>query len=83
VAEFQSTPTEGAFPEAAENLVARVVEGYLNNLLEEQMVQHLGAGRHERTDAREGYRRRVPEWNARATTVYARWSGYATRPAGP
>ena len=56
MAEFQSTSSQSAFPEAAENLVARVVENYLNNLLEEQMAQHLGASRHERTDEREGYR---------------------------
>ncbi|MHB1552215.1 MAG: transposase, partial [Vulcanimicrobiaceae bacterium] len=56
MAEFQSTSSQGVFPEAAENLVARVVENYLNNLLEEQMAQHLGASRHERTDEREGYR---------------------------
>lgn len=34
--------------------MARVVESYLNNLLEEQMAEHLGANRHERTDERTG-----------------------------
>jgi len=56
VAEFQSTLSEGAFPEVAENLVARVVESYLNNLLEEQMRDHLGADRYERTGEARGYR---------------------------
>jgi transposase-like protein len=56
VAEFQSTLSESAFPEVAENLVARVVESYLNNLLEEQMRDHLGADRYERTGEARGYR---------------------------
>ncbi|MDQ2681076.1 MAG: IS256 family transposase [Candidatus Eremiobacteraeota bacterium] len=54
MAPIESTSSESAFPEAAENLVARVVESYLNNLLEEQMAEHLGANRHERTDERTG-----------------------------
>ncbi|MHB8392384.1 MAG: IS256 family transposase [Acidobacteriaceae bacterium] len=56
MAEFQSTSSEHAFPEAAENLVARVLENYLNNLLEEQMRNHLGAERYERTGEPRGYR---------------------------
>ena len=56
MAEFQSTLSESAFPEVAENLVARVVESYLNNLLEEQMRDHLGADRYERTGEARGYR---------------------------
>jgi transposase-like protein len=32
------------------------VEAYLNQLLEEQMGDHLGADRHERTTERPGYR---------------------------
>jgi putative transposase len=56
VADTQFTSSQSAFPEAAENLVARVVEAYLNQLLEEQMADHLGADRHERTSERQGYR---------------------------
>lgn len=56
MADIQFSSSESAFPEAAENLVARVVETYLNQLLEEQMGDHLGADRHERTNERQGYR---------------------------
>lgn len=54
MAEIQFSSSQSTLPEAAENLVARLVEGYLNNLLDEQMTEHLGAGRHERTDDRVG-----------------------------
>ena len=54
MAQFESTLSDETFPEPAENLVARVVESYLNNLLEEQMAAHLGANRHERTEGRTG-----------------------------
>ena len=56
MAELHPTLSDGAFPEVAENLVARVVESYLNNLLEEQMRDHLGAERYERTGESRGYR---------------------------
>jgi len=56
VAEFQSSASSAVFPEGGENPIARIVEGYLNQLLDEQMADHLGAGRHERTDDRQGYR---------------------------
>lgn len=56
MADIQFTSSQSAYPEAAENLVARVVEAYLNQLLEEQMGDHLGADRHERTNERHGYR---------------------------
>lgn len=56
MAEVHPTLSDGAFPGVAENLVARVVESYLNNLLEEQMRDHLGAERYERTGESRGYR---------------------------
>jgi hypothetical protein len=41
VAQFESTPSRSAIPEAAENLVARVVESYLNQILNLQQTRGL------------------------------------------
>ena len=56
MAEFQSTSSLGTFPEVAENLVARTVKSYLNDLREGQMAKHLGANYSERTEERTEYR---------------------------
>lgn len=36
--------------------LSRLVESVVNQILEAQLTEHLGAERHERTDARQGYR---------------------------
>ena len=47
---------EGAIKRELKELVRSTVEETLNNLLEEEARELLKAGRHERTEAREGYR---------------------------
>ena len=39
--------------------LAKLVEAILNQVLEAQLTEHLGAGRHERTAERPGYRNGV------------------------
>ena len=39
--------------------LAKLVEAILNQVLEAQLTEHLGAGRHERTAERQGYRNGV------------------------
>ncbi|EQD76671.1 transposase mutator type, partial [mine drainage metagenome] len=39
--------------------LAKLVETVLNQILEAQMTEHLGAGPHERTAERQGYRNGV------------------------
>jgi putative transposase len=38
------------------NVLHKIVERVLQELLEAQMTEHLGAAPHERTNAREGHR---------------------------
>ena len=47
--------------------LAKLVEGVLNQILEAQVAESLGADRHERTDERQGYRN-----GHRARTLYTR-----------
>jgi len=52
---------------SGQNGLAKLVEAVLNQILEAQVAETLGAGRHERSDERQGYRN-----GYRARTLYTR-----------
>jgi transposase-like protein len=58
VADYDLTLSRAAIPDLLEQPAAlgKLVEAILNQVLEAQMREHLGAGRYERSDEREGYR---------------------------
>jgi len=52
---------------SGQNGLAKLVEAVLNQILEAQVTETLGADRHERSDERQGYRN-----GYRARTLYTR-----------
>lgn len=54
--------------------MAKLVEAVLNQVLEAQMSEHLGAAMHERSDERQGYRN-----GTRVRTLYTRVARSACR----
>jgi transposase-like protein len=58
VADYDLTLSRAAIPDLLEQPAAlsRLVQTILNQILEAQMSEHLGADRYERSDEREGYR---------------------------
>ena len=58
MADYDLSVSRSVIPELFEQPtgLARLVETILNQLLEAQMSEHLGAARHERSDERDGYR---------------------------
>ena len=60
MAEYDVTLSESMMPELLErpNALAQLVENVIQQVLEAQVGEHLGADRYERTDERNGYRER-------------------------
>jgi transposase-like protein len=58
MAEYDLTLSRAAIPELLEQPAAlgRLAQTILNQVLEAQMSEHLGADRYERNDERKGYR---------------------------